>query len=255
MSYFMINLDRLKFWKKQPIIEFFCHPDFEDVIPKPAVAGKNIPSWFKKLPMEYEVSETDQMGVNIRSDKLTAKACLPLLDAMTLGYTIPLCGDITVNTNDDCSQINVKNPKLFSVAEFHDSQQVGGNSGIKNNNGSPIKFVNRWVIKTAPGWSTLFLPPINSYDNPHFTCLSGLVDTDKYPKEINFPAIWHTPNFKGVVRAGTPLVTAIPIKRSTIINELNIRKITNDEIEFIEKMRRIQLSRDHYYTKELRVKK
>ena len=251
----MVNIDKFKFWKKTPIIEFFCHPDFEDVIPKPTAAGKNIPNWFKKLPMEVDVLEKNHLQQEVKSSILTAKACLPLLDAMTLGYTIPLCGDLRIVTNHDCSQILLKDPKLFTIAEFHDSSQIGGQNAIKKNNGNPIKFVNRWIIKTAPGWSTLFIPPINSFENPHFTCLSGFVDTDKYPKEINFPAVWHTPDFNGIISAGTPLVTAIPIKRETIVNSVNIRKMNLKDMKIIETMTKIQQSRDHYYTKELRVKK
>jgi hypothetical protein len=143
---------------------------------------------------------------------------------------------------------------MFSVAEFHNNSQVGGHNGIKLNNGNPIKFINRWIIKTAPGWSTLFVPPINAFDQP-FTCLSGLVDTDVYPKEVNFPAIWHEPDYSGKIPAGTPLVTAIPIKRSNIMNKVNIRKMTEKDIKLVEKMTKIQDSREHYYTNELRVKK
>lgn len=251
----MVNLNWLKFWQKEPIIEFFCHEDFENVIPKPTAAGKNIPNWYKKLPTEVDIVEKDEFGGDFKTTIMTAKACLPMLDAMTLGFTIPLSADLKLVTNHNCSQIIFKNSGAFPAAEFHNSVQVGGHNGVTPNNGNPIKFINRWIIKTAPGWSTLFIPPINSFDNPHFTCLSGFVDTDVYPKEINFPAIWHTPNFSGTIRAGTPLVTAIPIKRDTIQNQLHIRKMNKKDFETINTMTKIQSSREHYYTKELRVKK
>jgi hypothetical protein len=251
----MVNFNFLKFWQKQPIIEFFCHPDFEGIIPEPTAAGKNIPNWFKKLPgTVIQTTKDPNTGKDFNSDLMTAKRCLPLLDVMTMGYTIPLAGDLFVNTNHDCSQIEVRGPRMFPVAEFHNNVQVGGHSSLKENHGHPLKFINRWIIKTAPGWSTLFIPPINSMDQP-FTCLAGLVDTDKYPKEINFPAIWHIPDFRGKIPAGTPLVTAIPIKRNHIMNKVNIRKMNVDDLQLIEKMIKIQDSRENYYTNELRVKK
>lgn len=250
----MVSLNKLKFWKKTPIIEFYCHPDFDGIIPEPTAAGKSIPNWFKKLPNDVTQDFKDQNGKEYKNIVMTAKKCLPLLDAMTMGFTIPLAGDLQVTTNHDCSQIDVKNPRLFPVAEFHDNIQVGGHNAITPNNGNPIKFLNRWVIKTAPGWSTLFIPPINHYNQP-FTCLSALVDTDNYPKEVNFPAVWHLPDFCGMITAGTPLVTAIPVKRSNLTNKVNIRKMTLDDMSLIDKISRIQSSREHYYTNELRVKK
>lgn len=251
----MVSLNKLKFWKRTPIIEFYCHPDLEGVIPEPTVAGKSIPSWFKKLPSSVlQVSKDQNTGREFKSHLMTAKKCLPMLDAMTMGYTIPLAGDLFVTTNHDCSQIDVRGPRMFTLAEFHDNAQVGGHNGIKQNQGNPIKFINRWIIKTAPGWSTLFIPPMNSFEQP-FTCLSGLVDTDTYPKEVNFPAVWHEPDFSGKISAGTPLVTAIPIKRSTLTNKVNIRKMSKEDMMLIDKMNKIQDAREHYYTNELRVKK
>jgi hypothetical protein len=252
----MVSLEKLKFWKRQPVIEFFCHPDLDGIIPEPTPAGKNIPSWYKKLPTSVTVSEKDeQNNVELQNIVLTAKKCLPMLDAMTMGFTIPLSADVHVTTNHDCSQILARSPRSsFHAVEFHNHVQVGGHNSIKNNNGHPLKFINRWVIKTAPGWSTLFIPPLNDLDQP-FTCLSGIVDTDVYPKEVNFPAIWHIPDYNGVIKAGTPLVTAIAIKRSTLYNKVNIRKMNKEDMEIIDKMARIQGSRENYYTNELRIKK
>lgn len=241
---------RWKFWQKQPIIEFYCHPSLEGVIPEPKSAVKNLPEWFKHLPTNLPLEfGRDEYG----NPKMTAKKCLPLLDAMSYGYTIPLCGDVRIMTNHDCSKIEFKEGKSFPVVSFHDVRQIGERSapGFPAN---PIKFLNHWIIKTAPGWSTLFLPPINHL-NEHFTCLAGIVDTDKYPKEVNFPAIWHTKNFDGSLAAGTPLVTAIPIKRDTFDKKPYIRKMSDKEMAQIDKMQKIQGSRSHYYTHELREKK
>jgi hypothetical protein len=234
----------LKFFNK-PIIEFYTHPDLHGIVPEPKSASKFIPEWFKKIPTETAEGK-DSFG----NPSMTAKRCLPLLDAMSLGYTITLAGDTRFLVNEDCSSIEIKNPPQFKTAEFHSIDQVGGKTA-PGFPAPPVKFINPWVIKTAPGWSSLILPPINAF-NPHFTCLAGLVDTDKYPKEINFPAIWHTPNFDGSIKAGTPLVTVIPIKRSTFKSNPIIRQMTDMEFADISRIDRIQQSRIHYYTKELR---
>ena len=79
-----------------------------------------------------------------------------------------------------------------------------------------------------------------------------MVDTDNYSKEINFPAVWHTPNFDGVLPAGTPLVLAIPIRRDAVPSKPVIREMTDSEFKHIELTRKKQDTRLHVYTKELR---
>ena len=240
-----------KFWGNE-IIEFYCHPNLKDVIPEPRSARKDLPSWFKNLPPTYDSDERDTFGKPVMS----AKKCLPLLDGMSLGFTIPLGGDIHVRSNHDNSQINVVNPPGNIVfCEFHKSDQVGGPNAIKSKHGNPLKFINHWIIKTAPGWSTLFVPPLNNFEQP-FTCLSALVDTDVYPKEVNFPAILNIRDADETISAGTPLVTAIPIRRDVFdLRKPLIRDISDKEFEKIHKMSLIQNTRSHYYTHELRLKK
>jgi hypothetical protein len=241
-----------KFWGNE-IIEFYCHPEMEDVIPEPKPAAKFFPDWFKNLSptFEKENDERDTFG----NKPMTAKKCLPLLDGMSLGYTIPLGGDIHIRSNHNNSQIHIDNPPGFLFCEFHAAAQVGGPNAIRPKHGDPIKFINYWIVKTAPGWSTLFVPPLNNFDQP-FTCLSALVDTDVYPKEVNFPGVLTITDADIHIPAGTPLVTAIPIKRNEYNNrKAPVRKITDKEFRQIDKMQKRQGSRTHYYTYELRVKK
>jgi hypothetical protein len=139
----------------------------------------------------------------------------------------------------------------MKLVEFHNIKQIGTKKDAPGAPANPVKFINHWVIKTAPGWSTMFVSPVN-HMNPNFTCLGGLVDTDRYPKEVNFPAIWHTPNFDAKVPAGTPLVQVIPIKRNSFPKKPKVRGMSKEEFVTIDKMSKAQSSRASYYTKELR---
>ena len=238
----------LSIFKKKPVIEFYCHPNLHGVVPEPKPAAKYIPDWFKRIP-QYIPEKKDMFNNPV----MTAKKCMPLIDAMSYGYVIPLSGDTRIITNKDCSIISVTNPPEFKTVEFHTNDQIGGKTapGFPSN---PIKFLNPWVIKTAPGWSTLILPLTNDFESP-FTCLSGLVDTDNYPKEINFPAIWNKGDFNDSLPAGTPLVVAIPIKRNAFPKSPVVRKMTDEEFTEIGRINKVQNSRSHYYTNELRVSK
>lgn len=236
------------FWSND-VIEFYCHPNLNGVIPEPRAAVKSFPEWYKTLaPLDYTGRDSFNGPI------MTAKKCFPIIDAMALGYTMPLCGDLQVTTNDTLSEIKLHHPpSSLKVAEFHNLKQVGGRS-YPGYPGQPVKFINHWVIKTKPGWSTLFISPINHF-NRDFTCIGGLVDTDTYPKEVNFPAVWHTPNFDDIIPAGTPLVTAIPIKRNSFNKKPNIRKMLPEDMEKISKIQAAQSSRLHVYTDELREKR
>lgn len=234
---------------KSDVIEFYCHPQWFGVIPEPKPAVKHLPEWFRVIP-PIDKERRDEYGDFVMS----AKKCFPMLDAMSLGFVIPLCGDLHIMVNNDLTEMKFTNPPNgLRLADSHDIRQLGGESG-PGFPINPIKFVNHWVIKTAPGWSTLFIPPINHIGSP-FTCLGGLVDTDKYPKEVNFPAIWNVPGFDGIISAGTPLVTAIPIKRDSFGKKPKTRRMTDDEFKLIEKIGKQQKTRKHVYTNELRVKK
>jgi len=234
--------------KETPIIEFYCHPSVQGIIPEPRPANKHVPEWFKSIPPT--MSSKDK----VNRPNMTAKKCMPMLDAMTLGYVIPLCGDLGLKSSEDLRQIEVFNPPQIKLAEFHTLEQLGPKApGMP---APPVKFINHWVVKTAPGWSTLFMPLVNNnLQNPHFTCLGGLVDTDTYPKEVNFPAVWHTPNFDGHLPAGTPLVVAIPVKRDSVPRDCSVRPMSDKEFKAVDDIRKQQNTRVRVYTDELREKR
>lgn len=231
-----------------PIIEFMCEPQFKGVVMEPVPAFKHIAEWWKKVPAKLprnQGSPRDQFG----DIAMTAKDCLPLLDGMGLGYTMRLAVDVHVRT-DGGKNMETRSGPTFNGASYHSSDQLG-----KDYPAYPapaIKFHNPWVIRTRPGYSTLFIPPLNHVEEERFLCMGAVVDTDTYPKQVNFPGLWFAKNYDGVVKAGTPLVTAIPFKRADISRELLIRTLTAAEQFRIDQMAKTQNARSHFYTRELR---
>lgn len=90
-------------------VEFLSNPTNLKILSKPNYAYKYIPEWYKKL--KPQVPNLD------KSDVGTAKRCMPMLDAMSLGYIIPLWADLSIKvyTEDNEKKIIVKNakPKQF----------------------------------------------------------------------------------------------------------------------------------------------
>ena len=232
---------------KTPIIEFLCDSRYINVAPHPEPAIKNLPEWFKRIPA-YSETTRDQNGRPL----MNAKKCLPMIDAMSLGFTIYTPIDQHVRVNKDCTQIELgPTSTLFEkVIEFHSLEQVGGKN-TPFGKLEPIKFINPWVVKTAPGWSTLFIAPINSMED-RFMVLGGLVDTDKYIKQVNFPGKWLKGDFDDTLYAGTPLVTAIPIRRDTMSPKYAVRELNKKDIAKLDNIGSNQMAKSHYYTKQLR---
>jgi len=233
------------FFSSDSTIEFMCLPEDFDVIPHPYPSKKFIPDWFKHLPMKIDNSKELRQW--------TVKRCVPFLDAMSVGYIIPLAADIEFQTNEDASGVTWFSKFNKVMIETHSKSQITtSKSPNPREHLPPLKFINHWIIKTPPGWSTLFIPPVNRPD-PRFQCLSGVVDTDNYPNNINFPFFFTQPNFTGILESGTPLVQAIPFKRTKIKHKTRIA--TEKEIYTSNKIRAKLYNQEGVYKDEMAVKK
>lgn len=102
------------------------------------------------------------------------------------------------------------------VGNVHRKEQLEGSPYIEKNKNLPFyKVLNPWVISTPPGYSCLFLPPMNNTDD-RFSIIPGIVDTDTYKNEINFPFVINGdkyPTLETMIKKGTPYVQVIPFKR------------------------------------------
>jgi hypothetical protein len=228
-------------------IRFSCIEQDWDIVPKPYSAKKYIPDWFKALPMRIDNIE--------KLNNSTVKRCVPFLDAMTIGYIIPLAADVEIRTNSDASGIDWDTKFYKKIIDTHGKAQITSQkSPHPQENIPPLKFINPWLIQTPPGWSTLFIPPINRYDS-RFACIGGLVDTDRYDNFINFPFMFTQPNFTGILTAGTPLVQAIPIKRDDILSNSIIEQFSQSDYKKVDIASRKLQAHESYYRDEVVVKK
>jgi hypothetical protein len=216
-------------------IEFSAHEDYfflnEDY---PIPIKLNIPEWYKKL--EHNLS------------KITVKGCMPFLDSLTSGYLFKMPQDFYLRHNVNNknkkeeeikdsfqtfalhnvqSQINVRHINLNTGADIHGVHQMEGSPHIEKNKNLPFyKILNPWKIKTPKGYSCLFLPPLNNSDD-RFSIIPGIVDTDTFPNEINFPIVINGdkyPVLETTIKKGTPYVQIIPFKRDSWKMTLKPRK-------------------------------
>lgn len=183
-------------------IKFYSDKTQFDIL-KPVPTSKAVPEWYRKMDGSHE-------GVP------SVKKCIPVVDAITSGYVIPLPFDVKWDSN----QQRFISQGKFEINSDHYPSQTKDIPLTDEFDPQPHKWINSWHIQTPPGYSTLFVHPLNRIDLPFFS-FSGIVDTDKHPLVINFPFVWKK-GFKGIVPAGTPIIQAIPFKRddweSTVVD-------------------------------------
>lgn len=242
------------FRKKQTIVKFHASQEDLDSIPHPIPAYKAMPAWFKKLKPVIDGKEKTHAG--------TVKRCVPVLDAVSQGYIIPLWADLQVKvypvyiffgkdgedagiepTMNPDSLIGTKGENLEvirqsynitdelavmmqfpehmhsadEILERHGWDQVGEACTLSKFKFGKVlfKFANPWIIETPCGYSVQFKNPSNNWEND-ICIIEGVVDTDEYYNNINFPYVWTGKEVgEFIIPQGTPLIHVIPFKRET----------------------------------------
>ena len=218
-------------------IEFICHEEYAHTeLEKPEPVKAHIPDWYKKLEHNLRV--------------ITVKGCMPVLDTLTAGYVLKMPQDLYIEFNVDkinpetgkvmvdektgknlkdfnfryglFNEENMMGAKMMNLngkkPQYHHKIQLEGSHFVEKNKGFDIlKILNPWVVKTPPGYSCLFVPPLNNPDD-RFEIIAGIVDTDKWNLEVNFPFIINGYKYETLtttIKRGTPFAQVIPFKRDS----------------------------------------
>jgi hypothetical protein len=178
---------------------------------QPIPAAKEIPRWYKKLPALRRLYHPNNPQ---EQPDYTAKKCIPLLDAFTTGYYLVTKYDSVWSLDKNGNHLCECPAELVSGGgkpiTMHPWEQLRGMDVGDVYNEYAYKFSNPYVIKTPPGYSCLFTHPFNQISP--FLTLTGVVDTDMHPIAIQFPFLM-LKDFKGTIKANTPIVQVIPFKR------------------------------------------
>jgi hypothetical protein len=210
------------------VITFTCPEELFDIIAPPVPAKTILPEWYKKLPA---IDTTQADG------GLTVKSCVPVLDAFCLGWIMPLAKTVTLEVSGNGSVLSGGSGWLSA----HVPYQVAGHHHQPR---LPGKFLNFWTIRTPPGYSCLFVPPLNR--SSQFECVSAVVDTDRFRgKPINFQFFFTAPDGTYTIEKGTPLVQVIPFLRENMQSEIRVE--TREEAALdAEQMKLFDMNRDTY---------
>ncbi len=182
----------------------FCaiNKDMLDIWPHPKPASRFIPDEYKNLKRH------DQDNLHAP----TLKTCMPFLDSMTMGYIIPFDQDYVVDPTEEDFTVTPANQNQQDFG-FHGKAQLP-KEWHKTTGENAGKFHNKWLIKTPPGYSCLFIQPMNRVEE-RWKIIEGVVDTDTYISLINFPFILKKRNEQFLIKKGDPMVQVVPFKRES----------------------------------------
>lgn len=153
------------------------------------------------------------------------KACQGTSDYISLGGTWRLHGDVRFRPSADMTQwesrIDVQPSSGFEEhrdlfkTDIFPYEDSGPNCPFNNDRALPesnhCKVVNPWMIKTAPGWSTIVLPRLME-PSRDWSLIPGVVNTDYY-HHMNWVFNIYTDE-EFVLRAGTPVAQFITFPRN-----------------------------------------
>ena len=155
---------------------------------------------------------------NLTGEEGSIKRCSGTSDYISTGFTIPLWTKLMFRPSMDHRSWDVKFDLTNEIGDFgiegFSFAQTGEcpvTKARKIQNANYVKVINPWLIKTPPGWSSLFLPPL--WDpNPNYTMLPAVVNTDYYHNAHMVINVLTDQPFE--LEAGRPMWHVIPFPRT-----------------------------------------
>jgi hypothetical protein len=203
----------------------------------PVPTSKVIPEWYKR--QKSQVYEDDLAIDPVTGNSArTIKACMPVFDMLSSGYSILLPADIYIKDNPGSSSPEMSwSTDQIKPIDLHDPIQFNEFKLPGEYYESGIKLNNPWIIKTPPGYSCLFFTPPLRDDLPYYS-IPGIVDTDKHFNPINFPVFFKR-GWSGTLEMNTPIIQFIPFKREDWSHRVLTENNLDSEVEWQKAKRKL----------------
>ena len=229
-----------------PTIDFIPEDkEYGLVYDPPAPASAFLPEWYKTSNRKVLDGPKVVSGLPFQ----TVKSCMPVLDAINTGYILPCQADITFNIKPDGHLDLSWRTADRNFVSMHDTKQLGDFKVPEEFYPQAFKFEHKWIVKTPPGYSTMFFTPYWRYDLPYYI-LPGVVDTDEHGTSVNFPFLIRK-DWEGTVYTGDPLVQLMPFKREEWDHNVHADK---DEDTMLKWKRASRTQENAYKTHTRKVK-
>jgi len=180
--------------------------DTLDKLPVPA--SNKLPDWYKDINIYGDTEKADEIEVGTNLTNGTFKKCIPILDALGLGYIIETQYDIVLKHIDGHWDLTWKTQETIFEPHAEHTSKIETPYGYYSR---VAKYQYRRLPITPKGYSSLVISPIG-YNKLPFKAVAGVIDTDRNISGFALP-VWVSKNHRGIVKHGTPIAQIIPFKR------------------------------------------
>lgn len=217
-----------------------------DKMPQPAI--NYLPKWYKDNNILGDREPQKELIVDNNLSNATFKKCVPMLDALGLGYIIETQYDIVLKHINDNWDLSWKTRENILSEHAEHTVNIETPYGYYPR---IAKYTYRRMPITPKGYSCLIISPIG-YNQLPFKAVAGVVDTDTNISQFALP-FWISKHHKGIIKHGTPLAQVIPFKRDNwkAINEY----FTNEEEYYIQEQNSFGREAINHYSKRIWQKK
>jgi hypothetical protein len=210
--------------------------DNYDNLPPPYSSKKELAKWYKLAPKRKD-NKKEAFSRQSEEKSGTIKNCMPVFDAISSGYIIPLSAEVHIsigydNELDSKTVIYSKEGAAMWSGHIFDQYKAAPFEGRV-----VCKFDNPWTIQTPPGYSCLFTKPFFQEKEP-FEVLTGIVDTDNYINPVAFPMIIDSSVTELTIPKGFPLVQIIPFKRDSWSATVSVDEPTENKLGIDHEMQK-----------------
>jgi len=204
--------------------------------------------WHPKLAIRASRTKTPEWFKQLPQGDATLKRCYGVADYLRTGYVVPLWATLDVRVPISKldqrwdARFDIPNSELFKTGTVDEedmryffsyeslrknqfpNHQTGTECPVskkKPRESSYLKLLTPWMVRTAPGWSSLFLPAIWE-PNPNYEVMGAVIHTDYYPNANLVINILTDKPFR--IPEGTIMQHIIPFKRDASILDTEVIK-------------------------------
>lgn len=227
----------MNFFKKPKVVFDCLIPGIERLMPM--VEAKDIRhAWMAKAVSEFTSSRKKESFGMVKTG-YTGR-CPGIFNLQRHGWVMRTWQDITIETFGDGSRFewtsamdqSALSKEVGEYISFHPETQLANymDNWPKNTLRTVLKLQTPWRCIVPKGYY-LFEMPVAYLDDSRFTTVHGFFSHDQGPANMNPQFMWHVPEGKTLIKAGTPIAQYILVPKEKYDMEIKVARQL-DENEF-----------------------
>jgi hypothetical protein len=228
-------------------VTFLIHEKLYGAVPEPYPAHKDIPDWYKNIPL-YQEKEDGRKNKN----KYTLRGCRPFMQSLTLGWMLPLSSDLHLIHDEDGIRLNFANVGDITVIQNQPMTAYGDRENIPIDGAVGVKFETPWFASIPEDYYIINLPLLNRWEHEtykYFYPFSGIWDGDTLVTSLNHLALMKLPRGTDtVLKAGTPLAQLAIVHKNAFLYNGDTKAMTEKHKNILDKRDTLHSVKPHLYS-------